>query len=551
MLDDESGAEFNLAMSIEEEREHLITLDDSLFLDQIGRIDGDLFKADKTHMTIRVPQVILVEARKNPKKDASIRRLIKEGFAFNGERFVRYGKSASQAKAGITLFVSERIYDELFDASTLGILPEDCVISKYEAQRCLTLSSCTIIQNQLPYIVIVDEYTKTIPGQYIRYVAEETREITDKSTGEQKNIKVRAVKEGIKDIQISPFDGCGCHDKSMSELWSAFIGLDYTAVGYQIRLPFFKGYSVEVPFKEYYREHGVKYITDIFGKQHCVDMIDCIWNTSMWKASGRFQNLFGAHGWDKYIELLERYEYKLGISKYSHHKKDLNLKTRLNFQYLQCLDLWDQKYIDNFYDDESPRLNLLEEENWGSAIRVARYTTQLYERIIQGDKMYSMKFLGMLDTATGDANGKYLEAVLINDAMLRDACIQRYIYRKVAKSIEQAKFGKIYADGFFHTVVGDMIGYLEFAAGEESKGCLAPGEFFCDTLPQGDILSFRSPLVCPSEVNAVRVVKNDITRRWFERFRDQDVVMLNMYDLSMPQQGGMKWRPSSLLETAG
>ena len=63
--------------------------------------------------------------------------------------------------------------------------------------------------------------------------------------------------------------------------------------------------------------------------------------------------------------------------------------------------------------------------------------------------------------------------------------------------------------------------------------CLKAHEFFCETMEKGDCLSFRSPLVDQSEVNQVKIVSNEITDGWFSYFKDQDVVMLNMYDLSL------------------
>ena len=414
-------------------------------------------------------------------------------------------------------------------------------MSKYESQRCLTLSTCTLIKEKIPYIVIVDEYTKILPQQKIRYVEEVDEEIIDKKTGNPKTIKVRKIRDGYKDIIISPFDGCGCHDKGLSEVWSKTIGLkDYQAIGYQIRLPFFKGYSVEVPFKEYFKSIGVSEIKDVCGKIHKVEDIDCIWNTSMWKGFGIFKNKYGLKkAWDKYIESLDTFDYKLGISKYSHHKKDFNLKTRMNFQYLQCLDLWNKKYIEWFTKRPLEPYDILDSANWGNIIKLANYTTKLYEKIINGDKFYTCKFFGVEDTIDTDLKSSYLEAVLINDTMLKDPAIKRFIHCKLKKAIEQAKYSKIYADGYYHTVVGDMIGYLEYASGKDVEGCLKEKQFYCNTVPEGKILSFRSPLVCPSEVNEVNVVSNNTTKEWFSHFKDQDVVMLNMYDLSMPQQGGM------------
>lgn len=539
------ACDFDLHWTQEQEAPYLIEQGESLFTGQLRRICGSSFI--RRGQIEFIPQMILVQAKKAARKNHHTRELLRVGFTYNGVHFVRYGKSNSQAKEGITLFLDEAVYPQMLEASQLGITVDECVISKYESQRCLTLSTCTLIRAPLPHIVIVDEYTKGLPDQQIRYVVEEPITITDRETGEEKRIKTRRVNEGRRDISLSPFDGCGCHDERLSRLWSKQIGLDYDAIGFQIRLPFLKGYSVEMPFREYYRSVGITEITDIFGAKHRVEDIDCIWNISMWKGYKLFKEKYGAEGWRAYLAALEQYGYQLGISKYSHHKKDCNLWTRLNFQYIQCLDLWNKPYMDWFDKQTQARkdgngrvpYDTLDEANWGNLLRLASRTTDLYERIIKGDKLYTLKFLGIEDTADGEGNGQYIQAALLNDAMLRDPCIKQFLCRKLKKAILQAHYGKIYAEGFYHTVVGDMIGYLQFAAGLVPAGCLQTGEFYCDTIPKGRALSFRSPLVCPSEVNEVQITGNELTDKWLSHFKDQDVVMLNMYDLSLPQQGGM------------
>lgn len=523
---------------------------DSLFLEQLRKVTG------KGISDTNLDEIILLVAPKPSKGKSSqndgemlLRKVLSDGFYIDNTHYVRYGKSASQGKAGVTVFVDEKYYPYLFESSQLGVSIEDCVISKYESQRNLTLSSCTIVNDELPYIVIVDEYTKTLENQYIRYVVESKKNIIDKETSQEKTITVREIKEGYHDIKLSPFDGCGCHSYEMSKKWSEAIGLDYIAIGAQVRLPFMKGYSIEVPFKEYYKERGITAITDVFGQVHNVEDIDCIWNISMWKGYGIFKDKFGNQGFVEYIRKLKHYGYHLGISKYSHHTSHINIKTRMNFQYLQCLNLWNPKYVQWFLDHKTDgqRYNTFEEDDRGPIINLARYTTDMYEKIIKGDKFYTYKYLGLDDTDDSHPNSKYMEAVLINDVMLKDPAIKGFIYRKLQKAIEQAKFGKIYSDGFYHTCVGDMIGYLEYCAGDNPVGCLKAGEFFCDTIPKGDVLSFRSPLVCPSEVNKVTIVTNPVLKKWFSRFKDQDVVMINMYDISLPQQGGADMDGDSLL----
>lgn len=512
------------------EEEYLIAQGDSPLFDQIERLRGKF--------SSHIGEIILVVAKKNPKQEKDLRHILDKGFTYNGIHYTRFGKSASQGKDGITAFVCDSIFDELYMITQMDIEIDECVISKYEAQRCLPFSSCTLIRDYMPNIVIIGEYEKTLQNQLIKYVVEREKEFVDKETGKTKKYKSREIEEGYKDLKISPFDGCGCHEYGFMENVSAQLGLDYNVIGTQVRLPFVKGYSVYVPFRQILKEWGYEYITDIYGTKHHINMVDCIWNISMFKGHKIFKEKYGDNAWVEYMNTVRKYKFKLGISKYSHHVKHLNKYTRMNFQYLQCLDLWNQKYIDAYESKSVNDYDILDSNNDGKIVTLAKYTTSLFEKIIKGDKFYTYKFMGIMDTDGYEPESKYLEAALINDVMLKDPAVKQFIYRKLKKSIDEAKVGKIYCSGFYHTGVGDMIGYLQYAVDMEPVGCLGEREIYSGNFDCGDIISLRSPLVDPSEVNKVKIVKNDITNRWFGYFKDQDVVMFNMYDVSLPQQGG-------------
>lgn len=481
---------------------------------------------------------MLVVAKKNPKQEESLRRILNNGFTYNGIHYSRFGKSASQGKDGITAFVCDEIFDELYLITQMDIKIDECVISKYEAQRCLPFSSCTLIKDYMPNIVIIGEYEKTLKNQLIKYVVEREKEFVDENTGKKKKYKTRENEEGLKDIGLSPFDGCGCHEENFMNTVSEQLGLDYKVIGTQVRLPFIKGYSVYVPFKQILKEWGYTTITDIYGHIYNVDDVDCIWNISMFKGHKIFKSTYGENAWVEYMNTVRKYEFKLGISKYSHHIKHLNKYTRMNFQYLQCLDLWNDKYVKCYTDKTKKDYDILDSKNDGKIIKLAKYTTNMYEKIIKGDKFYTYKFMGITDTEDYEPESKYLEAALVNDVMLKDPAVKQFIYRKLKKSIDEAKVGKIYCSGFYHTGVGDMIGYLQYAVGEEPVGCLGERELYTANFEPGYCCSFRSPLVDPSEVNRIKIVRNDILAKWFDYFKDQDVVMFNMYDVSAPQQGG-------------
>ncbi|MEJ1714987.1 hypothetical protein SMA37_25580, partial [Escherichia coli] len=100
----------------------------------------------------------------------------------------------------------------MMERSQLGVDIDKCVISKYESYRCLIFSSCQFVNEDLPYIVLVDEYKKTLPHQYVRYAVEKDIEYIDKNTNETKVFKKqKVIEEGYYDIDQSPFDGFGVH----------------------------------------------------------------------------------------------------------------------------------------------------------------------------------------------------------------------------------------------------------------------------------------------------------------------------------------------------
>lgn len=522
---------YNLYIGKDKEYEYLIRQQESPLFNQIELIRG--YPSD------RINELIFVEAKHNKKKRKQLEQLLKDGFKYNNIHYVRFGKSASQAKDGITVFINKEFYDEMMERSQLGVKIDKCIISKYESYRCLIFSACQLVKEEwFPNIVLVDEYSKILPDQYVRYAVQENIEIYDKKEEKTKTVKKRVIKEGKHDVKLSPFDGFGVHTKEISEMFSKYIGTTHTPISYQIRLPFLKGLSVQAPIKEFYKDIGVSEIVDIFGVSHKVEEIDCIWNVSMWKAYGIFKNEFGDEAWNEYLKRVKKYGYKIGISKYSHHVNDINISSRTNFQYLQCLDLLNPKYVQS-YKNKDFKYNILDKDNYGKIIDIAKYTTDLYEKIIKGNKFYTLKFLGVNDSKLDEVNSKYEEAILTNEKMLKDPVIKNMLKRKLEKAITQAKLGKIYVEGFYHTAMGDIVGYLEYCAGLEPKGCLKKGEFYCKTIPLRECLSFRSPLVDPSEVNKVTIVNNNILDKYFKYFKDQDVCMVNMYDLTMPQQGGM------------
>ncbi|QSF43283.1 RNA dependent RNA polymerase [Paenibacillus tianjinensis] len=523
-------SKYDIHYDKEEEAAHFVQQQNMTMFKQLELIRGV--------ETQDIIELIIVEARHDEKKEAQIRKLMNKGFLYNGERYVRFGKSASQSKDGMTIFIKENFFDEALKRTQLDIPIKEEVIPKYEGYRNLVFSACTIIEEDLPYIVIVDEYKKVLPNQYVKYMKEVPSEWYDKENDIMMPYDKKTIVEGYQDISLSPFDGFGIHTEDISKRYSLHMGFDYVARAFQIRIPYLKGVSVEAPFKSYYKERGIKKIKDVYGRFHNVEDIDCIWNISMFKAHGIFFEHFKEKAWDKYLEKLKKYHYRIGISKYTHNTAELNKYARMNFQYLQCLDLWNPKYIKAYKEMKINEYDILSEENEGKIIQLAKYSTDMLEKIIKGDVFYTLKFLGLKDSKGYTSRSNYVKAIMENEDMLRDPAIRSSLKRKLYKSITEMKYGKIYTEGFYHIVVGDIIGYMEYCADLPVVGCLNAGEFYAKTMKLGECVSFRSPLVDPSEVNLVNIVENEMTNTYLNYFENQDLCMVNMYDLTLPQQGG-------------
>ena len=154
--------EVELTQDQEINNEYLIKQGSSPLFDQIEMLRG--------YPCERINEIILVIAKKDKNQEKYLKYILDIGFTYNGIHYKRFGKSASQGKDGITAFVSDDIFEELYMITQMDIEIEECVISKYEAQRCLVFSSCTLIQDYMPNIVIIGEYEKTLKNQLIKYI---------------------------------------------------------------------------------------------------------------------------------------------------------------------------------------------------------------------------------------------------------------------------------------------------------------------------------------------------------------------------------------------
>lgn len=439
----------------------------------------------------------------------NIEDIYRNGFVLDKTKYIRWGKSSSMTRHNIVCFIDESINDAILERTMMGIELKEVVIAKWEAYFNLLLSSCEFVK--MPYIVVINDYKHIISPHKVQFVVE--KEGIDKDTGKKYTYKDIEVIE--KDnIEINAFDGEGVCNKRTSIAFQKQLGLKYKPVAWVIRLPLTKGCVIEMDIQKYCKENNVKTIKDYWGKEHDTSKIDIIITKSQFKGIEFFNS------WQHYLDVFSEFDHCMGITRYNKSPQEESIMSRYNFQYLQTLNLGD-KIID-----------------------LAQYSTNWAEKIIKGDKLYTLLFLGTtlnenseceenedfleVSEIINDSN-KYQKAILLNDKMLQDTHIQNeYLYNMLRKYITEMKFGKIWINGKYEFLYADTYAFLQHACGHKVTGLLNEYEHWSYNKSDKWITS-RSPLMDGSEHNKMNFINNKETKKWFGHLYHG--VMINIFGL--------------------
>lgn len=472
-----------------------------------------LFRIIKNNKQIhnkKIEDVIFIDCKQNKNYPDELDGILRYGVSINGTQYKYWGKSASMSRNGIIGLVSEEMYDIVETHAMMEIEFDKTVLSKFEAYKCLLLSSCFTIEEELPYMIVVDDYDTVIKDVNIKYVDEQEIEYTDKETGELKIFREKVIKEGVKDIGITTNDGSGLCSIEQAKKWQQYLGLEYTPCAIMLRVPYVKGIAIAVDFKGYYKAHGITHITDIWGHKHNVDDIDVILTKSQFKGYKYFGINHDYSDWERYLGLLKKYNFCMGIAKVNYSHKNEPKMTRCNYQTLQTLDITTEDLID-----------------------VSEYTRNWVEKVLNGDLLYTYKYLGI--TEDTEPVNDYMKAILLNPQMVHDPQVRKYLYNLMRNTIDEMKIGKIYVKGAFKIMIPDVIQMLQYIGGLEPVGCLKAGEMFAKE-HKGKYLLNRNPHLSRSEHVILNAVHNEEIDKWLSHL--EGVCMLNGYDVTAPRLNG-------------
>ena len=283
---------FNISLSMSKERIYIIKQQDNAIFRQI-RIFTETNYFFNSYL-------IFVDCKGYKAMMPELELLLNKGFIYNDKHYVVTERSASMARNGILGFVDKELEPQLNNAISMDLELSKTVISKYVAYRGLMFSSCFFIEDAIPNIIIVNDYETIIKNQNIKYVVEKEVLYTDKKTNEVKTYINKDIEESIKDIDICPADGSGFNSPEIAKAWATQLGLSHVPCLYMIRLPYIKGLSISVDFRSFYRKRGIEFITDIWGIQHNINDIDCIWTKSMYKGNKYFNKFGNYKDWEMY-----------------------------------------------------------------------------------------------------------------------------------------------------------------------------------------------------------------------------------------------------------
>jgi len=480
------GQDSNVIVEREENNMFTVLQQDNMIFRQIRNITGD-------STGIYIPWIIFVNCNGGKSNEEGLAELIINGFIFNGRRYVISERSASMVRQSILSFIDERLAPAVKEAVTMGIDIGTTVLSKWYAYCGLMLSSCHCLEDWKPKIIILPDREGTITAQTIKYVIDTETEFKDKTTGEMRTWKQKDITEGIRDININLFDGCGIHHPSITnEVMNHLQRLgdmgDTRCTSILIRAPFIKGMTHEVDYISFYEERGVEFIKDIWGNWHDVrpgstPMI--IMNESMYKGYKYFNHYGDGRDWERYWDAFEKYNHCIGVVKWNYSLEEEEIYRRGNYQILQDLIL-----------------------DYHHFRKLADYSINWIEKIIANDWNSTAAFLG-LTLERNNPVTPYARAVAKNPTMLNEIGVRNYLLRTLKKYINEMKCGKIYIKATSRFLVPDLIMLMEHVGGLPLTGCLSSDQFWTQSIRgtyDGEYLIERNPHICRSEhviLNAV------------------------------------------------
>ncbi len=470
------------------------------------------------------------------------------GVFIDGVHYVKFEQSGSMTRNNRVSFIRRDWYDQMEERITLGLqfpMPdstklssdrESCLLpwmlgysdaegkrknnpvclSKWNAYKGLSLSDGQnyvrlfhlgeqVLGHTLPFIELNRHSVIVVPDLEKKGGYPEKRCWTAVPEGEPVNgyLSYRLVMQApCKKTAINYFDGEGFMSRQFGLLLAKLLlqteeGSEYKHLSsFQIRMPFIKGMLHSVDYKTFLKEHGFRFIKDIYGTLHPVDEVEMILTKSMFKACKWFQACFDmqkrenfrtfkeqgetcrlpADPWEYYWYKMQQYGHTVYISQ----KNQILLKNEgdagedgienydfLNYQVLHTLQMT-RKEMENLID-----------RSFLNYSRLLLDPGQRMHDIIKGASLAPVDW-GQTEDEDEPASGSYLmkkavqddvssyewmaRAVRKNGAFLNTRRIRDVLDRSAERILDAAMQGRLMVRGQVRFLSSDLMLLLKHIA---------------------------------------------------------------------------------------
>lgn len=391
------------------------------------------------------------------------KNLVRDGFEYNGERYIFLTASAGQIRTKRAVFIRETAYQKVQSRIMCGLSIEEINRqgginpNKFLSYLALNNSATDVWEDfDIDKAIVVDDFESNVFGQ-VDFIDDVTYKIERQK----------------KEIELCQTDGCGMMLDGPTRM---------------VRLPWIKGLLVQFPFDKFIQEkchNGSCVVMDIYGEEHDIlaEDIRYIFTKSQFKLAKYF------HSWDCYKE---RFKNNQCEACYCNIEEDYIPKARINYQMLQTLSDMKDEEIDKLI-----KPTLEEIENIGN------------------DYQTTMRLLGATDY---NRNPSYFQqALMLYPELFRDPYCRDILKQTKKSLVKQAKAGRLRVNGRYRFVSPDLYAFCEwlFLGEQNPKGLLEDGEVYVNEFRDGDELAcLRSPHLYrewPIRINK----RNEKTERWF------------------------------------
>ena len=430
----------------------------------VSIFDSDLLRSANIKPSTLIDDLIIVQTF----YFEIIEDIIKDGFMYNGEKYVVFTASAGQIRVKKVVFIKESTYEKVRNTITCGLSIEEINskggmnINKYLAYLALCNSATDLWEDfDIDKAIVVDDMETLVPAE-VDFIDDITYSV------ERRNMEV----------PIPHMDGCGLISKTRSKK------------NFMFRMPWFKGLLAVFDFKKFIKEMREKgyidcgVVKDIWGKEHNVlaENIEYIFTKSQFKMWKFYDS------WEDYKDRFKKYGCHANKC---NEEEDIIPDATINYQMLQSLFIMSDENIEKL--TAKSRLEIDD---------IGRNPNAMLKALCATDDNKHMNC--------------FQQAVNHYPSLLRDNHTKENIKDIKKSKVKGGRSGKLRVDGKYTFLIPDLYAFCEwlFLGEENPKGLLENKQVSCKLYKERKLDCLRSPHLYVE--HAVRDnVHNKDTKKWF------------------------------------